>query len=268
MLFRHPVVRTLVYSGANSAERAEAHRLLASVLESDADRDRRAWHLGAAAEDLDEETAALLEQTADHAMARGGHAAAARALERAARLSPDHEDRARRLRASAVSERRGGGVAKSRALVEEALTLTTEPLLRFDLLFDLRAMREWTDARDSESALFKALEEPSLDDERRVKLIELLVTQRVDGFDAAGAVALAPELELRAAGAGADRGARARCVAGIAYLLAGDRGEATRLFRAPNALRLRERWPRSTTCRSSGSTSSVRRSPTRSRRPN
>ena len=52
-------------------------------------------------------------------------------------------------------------------------------------------------------------------------------------FDAAGAVALAPELERRAAGAGADRGARARCVAGIAHLLAGERDEAIRCFRAP-----------------------------------
>ena len=220
MIFRHPVVRSLVYVRATARERAEAHGVLAAVLKGHADRDRRAWHLGAAAEDVDEGVAALLEQTADHAMARGGHAAAARALERAARLSPARSDRARRLHSAASSERRGGQVARARALVEEALPLATDPLFRFDLLFDLRA-------------LLKALDEPLLDDERRMRLLELLVTQRINSFDAAGAVALAPDLERLAARASADRGARARLVAGIAHLLSGDRDEATRCFRAP-----------------------------------
>ena len=235
VVFRHPVVRSLVYSGASGSERTTAHRALADVLVEDSERDRRAWHLGVAAGRADEEVAALLEQTADRAMARGGYAAASRALERAARLSPDPEDRARRLHAAAQSERHGGsGVAKARALTEEALSLAAEPLLRFDLLLDLRTMSEWTDARESESALLAALDDPHLDDERRVQVLVLAMNRRLDSFDAAGAVALSPELERRAANAGSNRGARARVTAGLAHLLAGDRDEATRCFRAPD----------------------------------
>ena len=68
------------------AERAAAHLQVADALRDQPDR--YAWHLAAAALEPDEHVASLLEDSAAQAQRRGGAAAAARALERAAELSP------------------------------------------------------------------------------------------------------------------------------------------------------------------------------------
>ena len=93
--FTHPLVRSAIYHAAPFAERAAAHRRIAEALRDQPDR--HAWHLAAAAFGPDEAVAALLEETAAQAQRRGGTASAARALERAAELSPRPEDQARRL---------------------------------------------------------------------------------------------------------------------------------------------------------------------------
>src|SRR6202035_5872133 len=83
------------HPSAPFAQRAAAHRRLASALSDQPDR--RAWHLAAAALHPDEQVASLLEATATQAQRRGGAAAAALAVARAAELSPAPEDQARRL---------------------------------------------------------------------------------------------------------------------------------------------------------------------------
>ncbi|WP_346428784.1 ATP-binding protein [Streptomyces sp. Z26] len=97
--FRHPLMRSAVYHAAPAPARRAAHRALAGALRREPDR--CAWHLAAAADGPDARVAAALEESADRARRRGGYAAAARALQRAAELAPERADGARLLVAAA-----------------------------------------------------------------------------------------------------------------------------------------------------------------------
>ena len=126
--FSHPLVRSAIYHSAPFARRAAAHRQLAAALEEEPDR--RAWHLAAAALHPDEQVASLLEATATQAQRRGGAAAAALAMERAAELSPDHADQARRLVAAASAAVSTGQGDWVQDLATRALAVTADPELR------------------------------------------------------------------------------------------------------------------------------------------
>jgi DNA-binding NarL/FixJ family response regulator len=95
LVFRHPLMRSAVVAMSTLQERRDLHAAIAAQTHDQPDR--HAWHLAAAAFGPDEAVAALLEETAAQAQRRGGTASAARALERAAELSPRPEDQARRL---------------------------------------------------------------------------------------------------------------------------------------------------------------------------
>ncbi|WP_137120066.1 helix-turn-helix transcriptional regulator [Segeticoccus rhizosphaerae] len=104
VVFRHPLVRSAVYSRAAPDQRRAAHAAVAGAIasrgggaaggvaradggETRGEDERRVWHLAEAAVGPDSSVAAMLESVARRATTLGAYAAASVALERAARLS-------------------------------------------------------------------------------------------------------------------------------------------------------------------------------------
>ncbi len=129
VVFRHPLVRSVVYYAIRPRQRRLIHRALAAVGQG-GEPDRVAWHLGMAAAGRDEAVAARLEQAAGRARDRGGYAAAVTFLARAVELSAEEEPLARRLLAAAEAALIAGQPQRTGALLEAATPRLKDPLAR------------------------------------------------------------------------------------------------------------------------------------------
>ncbi|HZQ82647.1 MAG TPA: AAA family ATPase [Gaiellaceae bacterium] len=227
--FRHPIVRSLAYSSVDPASRREAHAALADALTDESSRDRRAWHLAAAATEPDEELATLLELTADRAEARGGHGAASLALERAARLSVDGDATARRLTRAARLAFWAGDGDRGIDLADEAITFTDDPGLRAEAALESASIRG-AQSTGWDAALVESISVEQLDPDLATRLLIALVGLYGAAFDAAGAVLVAEQLEQAARGAGPWWRPRGLATAAAAHLAVADRERFDRLL--------------------------------------
>lgn len=107
--FCHPLARSAAYRAAEPTLCRTAHRALADATDPVAAPDRQAWHRAQATIGPDEQVAAQLESSASRAQARGGVAAAAAFLRRAAALSGDPVKQIERTLAAARATLETGG---------------------------------------------------------------------------------------------------------------------------------------------------------------
>lgn len=192
LAFRHPLMRSAAYRSAAPAERRGAHRALAEAV---GEPDRRAWHLAAATAGTDEAAAEALAEAGARARARSAYGTAATAFERAAALTPERTDAARRLLAAAESAWLAGHADRTARLLDAARDGHADAALRteIDHLRGHAAMRSGP-VMDGHDLLVDAAARALAVDRGRA------IVMLAEAADAC-AYAARPEPMLRAAGA-------------------------------------------------------------------
>ncbi|OOC05620.1 helix-turn-helix transcriptional regulator [Amycolatopsis azurea] len=163
--FCHPLARSAVYRAAPAGERRRAHRALASVTDPEADPDRRVWHLAQAGTGPDDDLAAELARSASRAQARGGVAAAAAFLERAAALSLDPGARTGHTLAAVRAKLGAGATDAAAELLTTVEALDDRTLAKVDTLRGQIAFARHTDDNGADFMLRAARRVAALDPE-------------------------------------------------------------------------------------------------------
>jgi DNA-binding CsgD family transcriptional regulator len=224
--FRHPLVRSAVYHGAEPEERRAVHRALAEATDPVLDPDRRAWHAAQAADGPDEEVAAGLEQAAGRARQRGGMAAEAVLLERAAEVTPDPWQRGRRALAAAEAYFSAAAPDRATELATLAEMCPLSPLdrarlarLRARILFARHRSDEAAPLLLDAAAQFAAADSPLARETYLEAISATIFAGRLHGPTGARAAAIA----ARGSGAPSSGSEAADLLLdGVATLLTGD----------------------------------------------
>jgi DNA-binding CsgD family transcriptional regulator len=200
--FRHPLVRSAAYGSAQFSARHSVHRALAQVIDAESDPDRHAWHRALGSQRPDEDVAVELERSADRALARGGLAAAAAFLERAAMLSPEPTSRAERRLRAANAQRDAGDLDAALGLLAE-VGAGPNDALRTAQVERLRGLVAYDRQRSDDAARLlahaaRALEPFDVVAARATHLAALAAAMWASGPDTAGGVREAAEAALAA----------------------------------------------------------------------
>ena len=222
--FRHPLARSAIYAATAADKRRALHRALASAL-SDADIDRRAWHLALACLGTDDAVSSALEQAGRRASQRSAYDVASRAFERAARLAPETARQGMMLYAAADAAWLGGQADHAVALLDEAGQITQAPALtvRIEQLRGHIVTRRGPIA-EAQKVLFAAANQAAAIEPGRAALI--LAEALSAAFYAGDAVGMRLAAERAAAIAPAAADVRTaylvRAAQGMALIMAGD----------------------------------------------
>ena len=135
--FVHPVVRAAVYASIEPAQRLQAHRRAAEILDAErAEPERVAAHLDLVTPAGDPFVVETLRVAADRALVRGAPEVAVRHLRRALAEPPSPERRIDTLRELGLAEQRVD-VSAAAGHLREALLATDEPLRHARLALEL-----------------------------------------------------------------------------------------------------------------------------------
>ncbi|MDT5105739.1 MAG: hypothetical protein QOI25_3252 [Mycobacterium sp.] len=157
MRFHHPLMRSAAYRAADLADRRAVHRALAEATDRDVDPDRRAWHAASAAAGPDDAVAAELETSASRAQSRGGVAAAAAFLARAAILTSDPVLRGSRAIAAAQAKREAAAPEAAYELLAIAESAPLSELQQAQVA-RMRAQMEFVRSRGGATGAFQTSE--------------------------------------------------------------------------------------------------------------
>lgn len=212
--FTHPLLSSTVYGGASRRTRRAVHGQLAAVV---TDVEERARHLALSIDGSDADAAAVLEDAASHAEARGAPLAAAELYQLAASVTPsDDIDRVQWCRQrSAMYLFAAGDVAGARALLERLLREAEAGTTRATVLYQ-NAVTSWNDVRRVTGFLVQALDEVGGDQVMRARVLGDLAWATLRSGDPGSAVPWADAaIELATEPVGLRSALGARAIAGF-----------------------------------------------------
>ncbi|WP_428950795.1 ATP-binding protein [Streptomyces sp. cg35] len=235
-VFRHPLVRSVVYHGASAARRRRAHRTVAHALQdaqAPAALERYAWHLAESGADPDEQVAAALERAASDAPHGLTFPLAARLYAHAARFTPQDERRAGRLLSAARAAQAAGSLDEAADLLDRALGHAAGPRTRLDV----RHLRCYVDIQRGRPARARDQLRATVDEARRVDpalaavmLGGLALTELAIGDLTAARAASAESMRITGAFGDPAAALPVRLLHALVHLLGGDADEGRALL--------------------------------------
>jgi GMP synthase-like glutamine amidotransferase/tetratricopeptide (TPR) repeat protein/DNA-binding CsgD family transcriptional regulator len=232
--FCHELARTGVSYSALAAERRVAHGALARAV----DGEQRLWHQAHAGIGSDEAVADGLDGVGTRARDQGAYAAAARALEHAARLTSDLDRRAERLLRAGQSAHLAGHVHAALDHLSAALECVSAPPLRTELEHARGRIAarsgEAARARDWLTATARRCEHD--DPAKAAEILADAILPALRAGSPADAVHLARRSMRLAQGAGDRVELVATLLLGTALLYAGDYSEGAALIDRADAM--------------------------------